>query len=284
MKAASSGLVAYLNSNKVFYMADLYTFTLIDGTVFRHTSCDIDLTVAGNLFPHTGPKITRSNVKMGTGLEVDTLKLTVAADSGDLIAGQPFLQAIVAGRLDGAVVKLDRIFMPAWGDTSLGTVNLFTGHVADIQGGRLQMDISVKSDIDYLNMLMPRNVYQAPCMHILYGAGCTLTKSSFGATGTVGASPTTILINCGLTQAAGWFDLGTITFTIGVNNGVSRTVKSYTPGVFNLMAPLGAAPAPGDTFTAYAGCDKQQSTCTAKFNNLANFRGLPYIPVPETAY
>jgi hypothetical protein len=42
-------------------------------------------------------------------------------------------------------------------------------------------------------------------------------------------------------------------------------------------------PNTGDTFTAYPGCDKTQNTCTSKFNNLVNFGGFPYVPVPEAA-
>ena len=37
-------------------------------------------------------------------------------------------------------------------------------------------------------------------------------------------------------------------------------------------------PLAGDTFTATAGCDKQISTCAAKFSNTANFRGFPHMP------
>jgi len=48
-------------------------------------------------------------------------------------------------------------------------------------------------------------------------------------------------------------------------------------------SPLPFAPNAGDAFTAYPGCDKTQNTCTAKFNNLANFEGFPYVPAPETA-
>jgi hypothetical protein len=47
---------------------------------------------------------------------------------------------------------------------------------------------------------------------------------------------------------------------------------------------LGFVPAPGDTFIAYPGCDKTQSTCSGKFSNLVNFGGSPYIPVPETSF
>lgn len=39
----------------------------------------------------------------------------------------------------------------------------------------------------------------------------------------------------------------------------------------------------GDAFTIYPGCDKQQSTCSAKFNNLIHFRGFPYVPENSAA-
>jgi uncharacterized phage protein (TIGR02218 family) len=36
--------------------------------------------------------------------------------------------------------------------------------------------------------------------------------------------------------------------------------------------------AEGDSFIARAGCDKRIATCSAKFANVANFRGFPNIP------
>jgi uncharacterized phage protein (TIGR02218 family) len=33
-----------------------------------------------------------------------------------------------------------------------------------------------------------------------------------------------------------------------------------------------------DAFIIRAGCDKRIATCSAKFGNVANFRGCPYIP------
>lgn len=284
MKSASSGLINLLNSGQQLLMADLYTFTLADGTVYRCTTCDIDLTVGGNLFTSTGPAIKRSNTKTVLGVEVDGLKITVASSASVLIEGVPILQAFVKGLFDGAIVQLGRVFMPTWGDTSLGAVNLFTGRISDIICGQIEAEVTVKSDLELLNIMMPRNIYQPGCIHTLYDAGCTLNKASFGVNGSVVGVGTTTTVWCNLTQASGYFSLGTITFTGGANNGISRTVKVYSLGVFTLMFPLGVVPAPGDTFTAYPGCDKQQSTCQTKFNNVANFRGFPYIPVPETAY
>ena len=63
------------------------------------------------------------------------------------------------------------------------------------------------------------------------------------------------------------------------------TVSSVNVGVsYSLMYPLPFAPATGDAFTVAFGCDHTQATCQGKFNNLANFRGFPYVPPPQLAY
>ena len=50
-----------------------------------------------------------------------------------------------------------------------------------------------------------------------------------------------------------------------------------------LLYPLQSVPAAGDSFTVYFGCDHTPGTCQSKFNNLANFRGFPYVPPPQMA-
>lgn len=282
MKSASPGLIALLNSSQQFIMADLYTFVLIGGTVLRYTGAEGMLMVGGSVFDGTTILIDRSKIRTVIGVEVDTLDLTIQALPTHLIGSTPFLTALKNGALDGATVKVERCFMPTWGDTSLGTVILFSGRVADMEVGRTEAKVRVNSDLELLNIQMPRNLYQPGCLNTLYDGACTLAKASFGVAGTVGAGSTRNLLSNGLAQAAGWFDMGTVTITSGVNAGVSRSVKQYSPGVLALMNPLVSACAPGDTFTVYAGCDKAQATCSAKFNNLANFRGFPYVPVPES--
>jgi len=67
-----------------------------------------------------------------------------------------------------------------------------------------------------------------------------------------------------------------------VNNGTVRSVKQFSAGAFTLVVPLWQACSPGDTFTAYPGCDRTSPTCSGKFGNLVNFRATPDVPVPET--
>ena len=80
-----------------------------------------------------------------------------------------------------------------------------------------------------------------------------------------------------------YFDNGQLIFTSGPNSGLVKAIRQYIGGVIYFNSPLPLLPNAGDAFTAYPGCDKTQATCTGKFNNLANFEGFPYVPVPETA-
>lgn len=281
MKTASAAMISLLGGNQSLFMADLYTFTLVGGFVARYTSADSPLTVGGNTFA-VGPLISRSKIISKAGLEVQTMDMSIFADSTMLLNGKPWLQAARSGDLDGARVLVERVFMPTWGDTSAGKLWAFSGNVSDVEVARTEARVKVKSDLEKLNLQWPRNMYQPGCLHTLYDSGCTLNKASFGTSSSVASGSSVTQINCGLAQPTGYFSLGTMTFTSGVNSGITRTVKQYTPGVLILALPLVVPPVLGDSFTAYAGCDKQQSTCSGKFSNLANFRGYPYIPVPET--
>lgn len=275
-------LAAHLVDNNQFVMADLFTFTLVGGMVLRYTSADSDIVVGGNVFLGGDVMIERGRVRTVLGLEVDTLDLNITALKEHVIGSTPFLQAMRNGALDGAAVKVERYFTPAWGGSQYATVVMFSGKVADLDVGRFRGSVRVNSDLHILNIQMPRNLYQPGCLNTLFDGACTLAKAAWGVNSSVASGSAAAQINCSLAQPAGWFDMGTITFTSGVNSGVTRSIKQYAPGVISLMNPLVSPPAAGDTFTVYAGCDKQQATCSGKFNNLANFRGFPYVPAPES--
>ncbi|MBF0402299.1 MAG: DUF2163 domain-containing protein [Magnetococcales bacterium] len=280
MREASQELTEYLLSEHAFIMADLFDIELTNGTVLRYCSFDADITFNGQLYSASGPIIRRSRTRCVIGVEVDTLNLEVAPSPMDTLLGLPWIHAAGIGVLDGATVVLYRVFLR--NDLAVvGGVILFVGQVADLQTSRHLVKLTVNSHAQMLNVKMPRNLWQPGCLHTLYDADCGAARN--GSVASVGAGSTSTMLYCALSLASGWFDQGYVQFSSGALAGVRRTVKSYTPGVFQLLLPLPSIPAVGDGFTAYPGCDKTQATCAAKFNNLINFRGFPYIPVSETA-
>jgi uncharacterized phage protein (TIGR02218 family) len=143
--------------------------------------------------------------------------------------------------------------------------------------------MTIASDLVILDYDMPRNLWSPTCIHSLYDSGCGIVKGTYGASGAVGAGSTATLINTSV-AAVGQLQ-GELVFSSGINANLVATVKSVVAGTsLTLMYPLPNAPATGDSFTVYFGCDHTQATCNAKFNNLANFRGFPYVPPPQMAF
>lgn len=284
MKTASTELIALLNSATQFIMADLYTITLPSGTVLRYTSADIDITHGAHVYSSRGPLIKRGPTRVVIGLEVDTLDLTVAADATHMLDGEPFVAGATKGSLDGASVMLQRAFLTDWTAPPVGVVVLFFGRVSDVSGSRTEVKVTVKSDLELLNVKLPRNLYQASCLHTVYDAGCAVNKMALSVMGSItGTNGTRSWLQSNRTESASWFDQGVISFQTGSNAGVQRTVKAYSNGQFWFALPLPKLPQVGDNFTVFPGCDKTQSTCAAKFSNLSRFKAYPYIPIPETA-
>lgn len=284
MKTATQFFINFLASANEFVMAELYTIALVDGTVLRYTTFDQNLTVGGQTFFSGPPNFVRSEVEETLGIsKVGTLSLEIYANPTDMIAGVPILQTITRGDFDKAQVTVERLFM----DENLvqkGTVIRFVGNIGDLDElGRVGAKFTCKSKVEDLNVSLPRNILQPTCVHTLFDAGCSLSKASFGKNGIVQPGSTVNKLLTNLTDPDSYYDNGQMVLTSGANNGQVVAVKKYASTIVNFAVPLPAVPNAGDPFTAYPGCDKTQATCTAKFANLANFGGFPYVPAPETA-
>ena len=197
------------------------------------------------------------------------------------MGGVPFLAGVRAGLLDGCAVQRDRAYLASWSAPPVGSVTLFKGRVSSVDAvGRTSAEITVASDLVLLDVDMPRNLYQPACNHVLYDSGCGLVKSAYGTAGSAGATPS-LLPWAGATPA---FAQGTVSFANGANAGATANIKAAGAGTLTLSAPLAVAPAAGDGFTAYPGCDHTLATCRGRFGNGGNFRGFPFVPAPETAF
>jgi hypothetical protein len=180
----------------------------------------------------------------------------------DTINGQPIIPFIKSRGFDGAVLKLERAFAPDWADMAingaLGTINRFGGKftsVPEISGATAKLTAS--SWMILLNSMMPRNLYQTPCMHTVYDAGCGLNPASFvwdaNVSGPAGATLTFTSTVGGMSVDN--FALGRIVFVTGANAGLSATIRSNTATTITLVKPLPNPLAAGDFFHMYPGCD-----------------------------
>ena len=275
MKTASTGLISMLNSNDEVYIADLYTFTLNDGTIIKYTNSDVDIGAYSSSDILT---LSRNGIKIVKGIKVDTMSLHIT-----YAPSSTFMRSLQNGSFDGARVLIERAIMTTYGDISNGTVVMFSGRVSNAEFDRTMADIEVKSDFELLNIQMPRNLYQPSCSYALYSTGCGAVKATFTKSYTITSTSTSSIFNTDVAEASDVYSQGIIVFTSGVNAGVKRTVKYQTNGTVAISLPLAYTPNIGDTFDISQGCDKTKTTCETKFNNIANFRGFPYVPKPETA-
>lgn len=258
MRAASVKLIALLDADQ-FVMADLYTITTVQGDEFRYTNYDFDLTVAGQTYSSSGPIITREGISLSLGIEVDNLSISIDCIDDNEWNGINVVRAFHNGQLDGARFKLERIFMdmntPT--DTSAGTIKLFEGRIIEPELDRNSIQASVASDLDELNVKMPRNLYQPSCTNTLFDTACGLLRQNFMVQTTIESGSTAARILCQVNQPQGWFTQGVIEFLDGGNAGLKRTIRMHESGALLLTLPLLEQPEVGQIIKVYPGCDKR---------------------------
>lgn len=285
MRTSTPELRALLAGNQ-FVKCNLFTLTLISGFQYFWTDADVDVVVraSGQVFSSTGPSISGVQYKLVRGLQVDNYDLTVLVKDADTVAGVPWPVAVRSGALDGATMLVEKAFLPGWGQPA-ETLQIFEGEVVSPAYADLVVTLTVKSDADKLNTLVPRLMFQPSCVHTLFDAGCTVSKAAYTFTGSITQLSSQSAFFTNMAQADDYFSRGRLLFTSGANTGVRRAIKTYAheQGRVELSFPLIEPVAVGDSFTITAGCDKTQGVngC-AKFNNLPNFKATPYIPKPET--
>ena len=283
MRAMSTALLNFLNSTTQLVTVDLYTFELRNGVTLRYCDASNDTTYGGFTYLAAPAGLTRSKIRWVVGTEVDSLDIVFQSDSSIVVNGTPLLAAAVLGLFDNARVTLQRLFMSDW-STPVDVLLLFQGATAPAELLRDAVHLTVKSDLDKLNVMIPPNLFQSSCMHSLYDSGCTVKAATYRVSGTASSVNSNGGIVTTLSTADNYFQMGAIKFTSGANVGLTRTVKTYAGGVVTPTKAFPYAIANGDAFTITPGCDKTMNgDCRNKYNNLSNFKGFPFIPVPETA-
>jgi uncharacterized phage protein (TIGR02218 family) len=306
-----------------FIPFDLYTVITTGGIVLNYTTADFPISApnntifdapkidgGGNIW--TAPMTwspapidmsdTKSTAHWKIGLDSDTWTVKFAPKpqgqagvTPDMIGAQPWLAAAAAGALDNADCIVSRAYfaamptwpMPAGGAVPVGTMALFRGYLGEVDLTTTSAILTVNDYRQLLQQMMPRNLYLAGCRHRFGDSRCTVNLAAYTHIGTAGSSSTRGRIAATSSVAApggsNSYELGVLTMTSGLNNGFSRMIVAWDSGpTFALLNPFPYNVATGDTFSVSAGCHKTMSDYTA-FSNLINFRGYPFIPIPEVS-
>lgn len=296
MKPTNPTLDALLRSRK-FYAVDLFTIILVDGTELYYCAGDLDIEYGGHTYSCGGQSGAlwgldgdEEQSTWSVGTASDALVVNIIPRSGTIL-GLPIKTAIRYGVLDGAMLRQEIAFMPSYGDTTAGLVLMFLGRIAECDIGDMSVTINVNSPMELLDQQSPRNLVTPGCGWTLYDEGCTLLPASFETACVIQAGSTrSLLLVSGPSQISQYFNQGKIIFNTGVNDKLSRAIKSWakgagSTGTISIFPPLPQVPTPGDLLKAYPGCNKSPTDVNGcpKFANLANFRGFPDVPVAETA-
>lgn len=191
------------------------------------------------------------------------------------------MQAIQIGLFDGAKISVYTTYMPDYGDLVYGVEVKYSGQITELdKTGRTTAEGTAESYMFKLNQQMPRLLMQPSCRWVFGDAGCTLDLNSYAQSGVVGSGTTSLQITpqSALPQADGYFAQGVVTMTSGQNMSMSMSVKQHKGGVLTLTKPFLFPLKEGDSFQVVAGCDHTYASCQQKFNNIANFGGMPWIP------
>ena len=292
MKAASPALIQFLENADSFCRADLYTFTLLGGGVLRYTSANLPIVYNGETF-NLGPPIQDAGVQSSRGVSASSVDITVLGDERFLVNGEQFLDFVEGFGLDGATVRIDRVFAATWLEMyqagPVGGYNRFFGRYAEAKElGQTQVVIAANDFRDALAQEYPREIYQTSCINVFGDADCGVNLAALEQNGQVVSGASTTTFGSNLSVPDGYFNLGTVTFISGPNAGIARSVKvsSASGNAIALTAPVPAIPAAGDTFTACPGCQLSMADCARWQGSTAQadlrFRGQPFIPPPST--
>lgn len=257
-------------------LAHLVKLTRRDGHVLAVTlDHDEPITFDGVTY-ESAFGMSPSDVSTSAALNVDTIDA-----KGALMALGITEADIDAGLWDLCDVRVLRV---NWADLTMGAEKIKRGNFGEISIGRGTINNEVRGITQKLAQTLGE-VVSPSCKADLGDARCGVVMTE-GARKFSGVAVSAIVTAqraftaSGLTQAAGFFDGGKVTWTTGLNAGLSKEIKTHTEGGnIELQEAMPYAIAEDDEGTFFAGCLKRfTEDCIGKFNNPANFRGFSTIP------
>lgn len=273
MRGASSQFIAALSAETT-KLARLWRVTRADGTVLRFTDAVKPVAV--------GAEVYRSDISFTTSAIFTSRSfangqsVTVIVVMDDLGISEKDLRARL---YDDAVGE---VMLVHYDHPEYGTVSLFKGQFGTVKvTDKLRATIEIKpTSATGAAQGIAAEKYSATCRATLGDSRCKVDIEALKKSFTVDTASGGSVVTLELDDPAPTWILGYVKWLTGDNAGTTSGVQSGDPdtkSIFLTSAP-GQPVQPGDTGIIYPGCDKLNTTCRDKFNNLVNMRAEPTVP------
>lgn len=250
---------------------ELYTF-VFGATVSRFTSYNRDIVFAGVTWIAT--QISHTPLQASVEDAINDIKIVVPIDNEIAVQYIPN----VPGRVGS--VTIDRAHAD---DPAEERVRVFEGFIAQAgNDGDLEATLTCKPATSIFKRTGPRISYSGLCDHVLYDARCKTLRTGdpageFTLTGSVISISGNDIDVAGVTAAgAGFFDGGFVKTPSGGDDD-ARLILTSSGDTLTLLLPF-SLDVLGTDVDVFAGCDHSLATCQAKFDNVINYGGFPFIP------
>jgi len=274
VKILPDGMQAHLDGGATT-LCWCWRLTRGDGLVQGFTDHDRPLAFDGVTY-QAASGFTASEVQSALGLAVDNLSLAGALSAASLNEDD-----LAAGRYDNAAIAIWRV---NWRDVRQ-RVLMRSGTLGEVTRSGRSFQAEIRGLAQALNQPVGR-VFGHLCDAELGDVRCGLAVTAQAGTVTAATDARRFAADGLDGFTAGDLAGGRLVFTAGGNAGLAMEVKAHvrSSGVthIELWQAMPEAVQPGDEFLVTPGCDKQFSTCRARFGNAVNFRGFPFMPGNDT--
>ena len=257
-------------------LCHLFRIQRQDGGIVALTDFDQDLTVDGLTFS-AAEGFTPSNTDQALG---SPGTLTVEG----FLKTQLTFEDLIKGLYDQAQVDIYRVdwqALPATFDLSPPPFDhILSGTLGNRRYGDQSYSLELLSLSDRLKTAQGWST-QKGCRNQFGDSNCGVDTTPFqlAVTATVVVSPSKI--DAGVAYENNRYSGSIATWTTGANAGLSSRVVSQVDAIFEFLRTPPSPIQPGDSFTIFPNCFKNQTDCT-KWGNLPRYNGEGTIPGKES--
>lgn len=249
--------------------------TRTDAEVFGWTSADIDTDDIGDaVLYRAAPGLDVASWAASAGLAVGNTELRILHEDDTITRAD-----ILAGLWNNAVFYL---FRYNWASPSDGVEPISAGRLGEVHPRAGHYVVELRDLRQYLQQPVGAASTKT-CRARLGDAMCMVDLGPWTETGAItSVTSKQVFTDTSRTEADDYFGEGILTWTGGLNTGLSQKVKTYASDTFTLSLPMIFNVQVGDTYSVVAGCRKRlDEDCATKFGNELNFQGEPHRPTVD---